>query len=95
MKRGYNFLEVLSHCMYQSMRHPRTTISQVNNPTPVNMSPIPWWGSFGLIIVGIVSWCVAAHFNISGLDEAGRAMVYIPLGNIFGMSFTLASKLPK
>jgi hypothetical protein len=91
----YKMLEILSHCLYQSLRHPRKIIKQISNPTPVTMSPIPWWGSCGLIIVGIICWCLGCCFSISGLDEAGRVLVYTPIGNLFGMSFTLASKLPK
>jgi hypothetical protein len=36
--------------------------------------------------MGIACWCLGAHLDITGLDEAGRAMVYIPLGSLFGMS---------
>ena len=57
-----------------------------SNPEVRNESPIPWWGSVVVIVIGITCWCVAAYFNISGLDEAGRALVYIPLGSLFGMS---------
>jgi hypothetical protein len=57
------------------------------------MSPIPWWGSACFIVIGIIAWCLAAHWQITGLDEAARAMVYIPLGNIFGMSISLSKKI--
>ena len=92
---GYKMLEVMSHCIYESIRHPMALITQVSNPSPVNISPIPWWGSCGLIVVGITCWCLGSCLNIGGLDEAGRVLVYTPIGNLFGMSFTLASKLPK
>jgi hypothetical protein len=57
-----------------------------NSPEIRRESPIPWWGSVVVIVIGITCWCAAAYFNISGLDEAGRALVYIPLGSLFGMS---------
>ncbi|MBA7700346.1 hypothetical protein ES703_109057 [subsurface metagenome] len=49
-------------------------------------SPIPWYGSVMVIILGITCWVLGASLEIGGLDEAGRALVYIPLGNLFGLS---------
>ena len=57
-----------------------------NSPEERQESPIPWWGSVLVIIIGIACWCAGAFLEISGLDEAGRALVYIPLGSLFGMS---------
>jgi len=57
-----------------------------NSPEVRRESPIPWWGSLLVIIIGIACWCVGAYLDIAGLDEAGRALVYIPLGSLFGMS---------
>lgn len=86
---------ILGHCLYQAIRHPMTPIEVYGNPTVIPpQSAIPWWGSVGVIIVGIVSWCISAVYGIEGLDEAARAMVYIPLGNIFGMSLQLRAKQP-
>jgi hypothetical protein len=82
-------LQIAGHCIHQSIRHPRTDIKQVANPRPINASPIPWWGSVGILIVGIASWVCATCIGIAGLDEAARAMVYIPLGNIFGMTLQI------
>jgi hypothetical protein len=85
--------EVGGHCLYQSIRHPRTRITQVANPDPVKVSPIPWWGSASVIVVGIISWCISAHWHIDGLDEASRAMVYIPLTHLFDMSWLVARQV--
>jgi len=52
-------------------------------------SPIPWYGSIIVIILGIICWVLGTAVPVPGLDEAGRAMVYIPLGNIFGLSLRL------
>lgn len=57
-----------------------------NSPTMVTQSQIPWWGSVAVILVGIICWCVGAKFAVTGLDEAGRALVYVPLGSLFGLS---------
>ena len=57
-----------------------------NSPQSKEMSPIPWWGSVLVIIAGIACWVIGGCLNITGLDEAGRALVYIPLGSLFGMS---------
>ena len=95
MRYTWTILEIMGHCFYQSFRHPRTKITQVANPQPIEVSPVPWWGSGVFIIVGITTWCFAAHWQISGLDEAARAMVYIPLGNIFGMSLSITGYVTK
>ena len=57
-----------------------------NSPEVRRESPIPWWGSMIVIVIGIACWVVSAWLGIKGLDEAGRALVYIPLGSLFGMS---------
>jgi len=57
-----------------------------NSPQLKEMSPIPWWGAVLVIVVGIGCWVIGGCLNITGLDEAGRALVYIPLGSLFGMS---------
>jgi len=57
-----------------------------NSPEVRQESPIPWWGSVLVIVIGVICWCTGAYFDIAGLDEAGRALVYIPLGSLFGMS---------
>ncbi|MBA7472840.1 hypothetical protein ES707_08172 [subsurface metagenome] len=57
-----------------------------SSPDPKQESPIPWYGSVAVIILGIICWVVGGIYQIAGLDEAGRALVYIPLGSLFGMS---------
>ncbi len=57
-----------------------------NSPESRQISPIPWWGSVLVIVVGISCWTTGSVLNVVGLDEAGRALVYIPLGSLFGMS---------
>ena len=57
-----------------------------NSPQLNEMSPIPWWGAVLVIVVGISCWVIGGCLDIVGLDEAGRALVYIPLGSLFGMS---------
>jgi hypothetical protein len=57
-----------------------------NSPQLKEISPIPWWGAVLVIVVGVACWVVGSCFDVVGLDEAGRALVYIPLGSLFGMS---------
>lgn len=57
-----------------------------NSPQIKEMSPIPWWGAVLVIVVGVTCWVLGGCLDVAGLDEAGRALVYIPLGSLFGMS---------
>jgi len=57
-----------------------------HSPERKESSPVPWYGSIVIIIIGIICWVLGAAVPVPGLDEAGRAMVYIPLGSLFGMS---------
>lgn len=57
-----------------------------DSPERRQQSPIPWYGSIAVIILGIICWVLGAGVPIPGLDEAGRALVYIPLGNMFGLT---------
>lgn len=57
-----------------------------SSPDPRQESPVPWYVSVIVILAGIGSWIASATLGISGLDEAARALVYIPLGSLFGMS---------
>ena len=57
-----------------------------NSPEMRRESPIPWWGAVLVIVVGIGCWVIGGCLDIVGLDEAGRSLVYIPLGSLFGMS---------
>jgi len=57
-----------------------------SSPDPRQESPVPWWGAMLCIVIGIGAWVTGACLEIPGLDEAARALVYIPLGSLFGMS---------
>ena len=57
-----------------------------NSPERRNQSPIPWYASVLVMMLGIICCCLGAGLPLPGLDEAGRAMVYIPLGNMFGLT---------
>lgn len=86
-------IKIPLYCLARAIRHPfRLITCQTGNPIRQDVSPVPWWGSVGVLVIGIASWCASAKFNIEGLDEAARAMVYIPLGNIFGMTIGLSSR---
>ena len=57
-----------------------------STPEQKQESAVPWWGAVGVIVIGVACWVTSHIYSISGLDEAGRALVYVPLGNLFGMS---------
>ena len=57
-----------------------------SSPDSKRESPVPWWGCVILILVGAAIWGWSAACHIGGVDELGRALVYLPLGNLFGMS---------
>ena len=57
-----------------------------HSPERKEHSPLPWYGSVIIIIIGIICWVLGAGLEIAGLDEAGRVLVYIPLGNLFGLA---------
>ncbi|MBA7482148.1 hypothetical protein ES707_17630 [subsurface metagenome] len=57
-----------------------------SSPDPKQESQIPWYGSVILITVGAAIWGWSAACSVGGIDELGRALVYIPMGNLFGMS---------
>jgi len=57
-----------------------------HSPDSKQESPTPWWGSILCIVIGITCWILGASIPVTGLDEAGRALVYIPLGSLFGLS---------
>ncbi|HUV56681.1 MAG TPA: hypothetical protein VMV84_05545 [Dehalococcoidales bacterium] len=57
-----------------------------HSPERREEATLPWYGSVLVIIIGIICWVLGAGLEISGLCETGRAMVYLPLGNLFGLS---------
>ena len=56
------------------------------NPELTEELALPWFASVMIMILGIACWITGAVVGIPGLDNAGEAMVYLPLGNLFGMS---------
>lgn len=56
------------------------------SPDEKRESPVPWYVSVIVILAGIGAWVASACLEIPGLDEAGRVLVYIPLGSLFGLS---------
>jgi hypothetical protein len=79
----------------QSVLHPRSKICQISNPHPVDLSPIPWWGCSGLIVLGIACWIAAELMDINSIIEPARLLVYVPATHLFDRSVALAKKLPK
>lgn len=61
-----------------------------SSPDPKRESPVPWYGAVLVIIIGVACWVVGGIYQIAGLGEAGHALVYIPLGSLFGLSLQRA-----
>ena len=57
-----------------------------SSPDDKRESPVPWYGSVILIILGAAIWGWSAACHVGGIDELGRILVYIPMGSLFGMS---------
>jgi len=57
-----------------------------SSPDPKQESPIPWWASLLCIIIGITCWSTMPLHQQVGLTEVARALIYIPLGSLFGLS---------
>jgi len=81
------------HCSKCGCRFPASLTACPKCGDEVGHSPelkeetaLPWYGSVLVIIIGIICWVLGAGLEIAGLDEAGHALVFIPLGNLFGLS---------
>lgn len=57
-----------------------------HSPDHKQESPIPWWGSVGIILVGVGVCITGACFQLPALDRVGDVLIFIPLGNLFGMA---------
>lgn len=57
-----------------------------NTPERRQQSPVPWYCSVMVIAFGVISLILGETVPIPGLAEVGRALVYIPLGNMFGLT---------
>ncbi|MBA7544713.1 hypothetical protein ES705_37074 [subsurface metagenome] len=57
-----------------------------HSPERREEAALPWYGSIIIIIIGVICWVLGAGLEIPGLCEAGRAMLYLPLGSLFGMA---------
>ena len=83
----YNYCSSCRLCFNTNDKKcPRCGDKVGHSPEERNESPIPWWGSCGLVVVGVVVCIFGACYTLPALDRIGDALVFIPLGNIFGMS---------
>jgi len=65
---------------------PRCHDEVKNTPERRQQSPVPWYCSVTVIALGVISLVLDAAVPIPGLGEVGRALVYVPLGNMFGLT---------
>ena len=57
-----------------------------SSPDPRQESPIPWYGSVAVILIGVGTAIASGILSIVWLQEVSRALIYIPLGSLFGLS---------
>lgn len=98
IKRLPTTVRVMGFCIWESMIHPARMIVYTGNPIAMPpQAPVPWVVSIIVLFGGIACWVVGEKWNVSGLAEAARAMVYIPLSYMFGKANGLsdAAKLSK
>ena len=57
-----------------------------HSPENRQESPMPWWGSVVVILIGVGTAIASGILSIVWLQEISRALIYIPLGSLFGMS---------
>lgn len=57
-----------------------------SSPDPRQESPIPWYGSVVVILIGVGTAIASGVLAIAWLGELSRALIYLPLGHLFGMS---------
>ncbi len=57
-----------------------------SSPDPRQESPVPWYGSVAVILIGVGAGIASGILSIVWLQEVSRALIYIPLGSLFGMS---------
>ena len=88
-------LEVMGHCIWRAILHPTKQISQVSNPEPIQLSPLPWQGCVALILLGIGSAITAACLHITDLKEASRFLIYVPVTHLFDRSYFIAKQVHK
>jgi len=73
----------------QSLKHPQTEMTLiVGNPKKISQkqSPVPWGISIIVLVIGIATWVLSARLELNDLREASRVLVYLPIGNMFGMT---------
>ncbi|MBA7549459.1 hypothetical protein ES705_41940 [subsurface metagenome] len=61
-----------------------------SSPDPKQESPIPWYGSVVVILIGVGTAIASGVLSIAWLGELSRALIYLPLGHLFGMSLKRA-----
>lgn len=73
-------------CGNKNRNNPGPDSNNDNSPVVKQESPVPWYGSVGVIVIGVAVCVIAACYDLSALDRVGDALVFIPLGRMYGMS---------
>ena len=80
-----NIVQFIWSCIWKSCKFPASKNINVGNPAKVAQSPVPWRVSLSVLALGVISLTIGAILTIAALNEVGRAMIYLPLGSMFGM----------
>lgn len=62
-----------------------------HSPRKKEIPAVPIWCSLLLIVIGIASWVTVGLHGQVALTEVSRALIYLPLGNLFGVSLMAKS----
>lgn len=81
----YKSIKFSGYCLKESVRHPTREIVYIGNPSTRKSKPLPWIVSLSVMFVGSLLWCLSVHWGAPELKEAAHPMVYLSLGNMFGM----------
>jgi len=74
-------------CRYHPAKNSCPRCEYRDNPGQiVAVSQLPWQGSLLLIFLGILCLATMPLHNQMALAEAGKALIYAPLGGLFGLS---------
>jgi hypothetical protein len=73
-------------CGKKATNNPGPDSNSDKSPVVKQESPIPWYGSVGVIALGVAVCVIGSCYDLSALDRVGDALVFIPLGRMYGMS---------
>ena len=70
---------------------PKCHVKVDHSPRKKEIAAVPIWASLLVIVLGIISWATVGLHGQVALTEVSRALIYLPLGNLFGVSLMARS----